>query len=224
MRLILALLLATILASAVFAAWPALDLATARLFYDGTTFPIAANRPVEALRVTLWAAEDAGFVACLVLALRRRRVLGLTPRDWLNQTLVFLLGPGLLVTVILKPIWHRARPFQTVEFGGTSPFTRAWQIGADCCGNRSFVSGEAAGAMALAIGLTLILMRNRGRLGSGVYRLGLSITWAVPLVTAWQRMAAGRHFLSDVVLASLLVALLAAVLHRRPRPQALLTS
>ena len=154
--------------------------------------------------------------------------LNLSARDWLFQMLIFLLGPGLIVNGLLKPIWGRARPFQVVEFGGVAQFTPAWIVNDACCGYRSFVSGEMAGATALAICLCLVLRANRAELGGSLYRCGLVLTFAVPLFTAWQRMAAGRHFLSDIVLAALVVLLLAATLHRilgRPSPkQALLTS
>ena len=214
MRLIWALLLATLLASAAFAAFPTLDLATARLFNDGSSFPIAANRPVEALRMTLYAAEDAGFLLTLILILRRRPFLNLQPRQWLGQMLLFLLGPGLIVNGILKPFWGRARPFQITEFGGPAAFSRAWQVSDQCCGYKSFASGEMAGATALAICLTIILRANRLALGRNLYWMGLGIAALLPLVTAWQRMAAGRHFLSDIVISALLVSLLAALLHR----------
>ena len=214
MRLILSLLLATLLASAVLVTFPSLDLATARLFYDGTAFPIAANRPVEAVRVALYAAEDLGFLLTLALAMRRRPFLNLTARQWLFQMLVYLLGPGLIVNGILKRFWGRARPFQVTEFGGSAPFSRAWAISDQCCGNTSFVSGEMAGATALAISLAMILHANRLRTGEKVYWLGLLATLALLLVTAWQRMAAGKHFLSDIVISALLVCLMAAVLQR----------
>lgn len=214
MRLILALLLATLLASAVFVAYPGLDLAAAALFYDGKAFPIAANRPVEAVRIALYTAEDLGFLVTVGLALLRRPFLNLTPRQWLFQMLVYLLGPGLIVNGVLKRFWGRARPFQVTEFGGSAPFSRAWAISNQCCGNTSFVSGEMAGATALAISLAMILHANRLRTGEKVYWLGLLATLALPLVTAWQRMAAGKHFLSDIVISALLVCLMAAVLQR----------
>ena len=228
MRLILTLLLATVLASAVLVAFPTVDLATAQVFYNGITFPIEANRPVETIRMALYAAEDVGFLLTLALTLRRQTFLNLAPRDWLFQMLIFLLGPGLLVNGILKRLWNRPRPFQITDFGGKADFSRAWAVSDQCCGYRSFVSGEMAGATALAICLTLILRANRQNLGPILYRAGLALTLSLPLFTAWQRLAAGRHFLSDVAIAALLTALLAAMLHRivyrdRP-PQALLTS
>ena len=228
MRLILALLLATSLASAVFIVFPDIDLAAAALFYDGKSFPIAANRPVEAVRVALYAAEDIGFLLTLVLTLRRKPFAMVSARGWLFQMLVFLLGPGILVNGLLKPVWGRARPFQIEDFGGTAPFAPAWSISDACCGYRSFVSGEMAGATALAVCLILLLCANRTEVGAFLYKTGLVLSLGVPLFTAWQRMAAGRHFLSDIVLAALLTLLLAATLRQMlggpDARQALLTS
>ena len=214
MRAILSLLLATLLASAVFVAFPAIDTATAALFYDGAGFPIAANHPVEALRMALYVGENLAFLVVLALTLLKRPRLNLSPRDWLFQLLIFLGGPGIIVNGLLKRFWGRARPFQTTNFGGTEDFTPAWVINPAGHGNLSFVSGEMAGATALAICLIMILRANQTRLGANLYRIGLAISLSLPLFTAWQRMAAGRHFLSDVVIAALLIGLLAAVLHR----------
>lgn len=228
MRLILALLLATLLASAVLAALPGIDLAAAGAFYNGRVFPIAANRSVEAVRVALYWIEDLGFLVTLALALRGRPFLNLSGKDWLFQMLVYLLGPGLIVNAILKPFWGRARPFQVTSFGGSAPFSRAWAISDHCCGNTSFVSGEMAGATALAISLIMILRANRPRLGDSFYRMGIFAVLLLPLWTAWQRMAAGKHFFSDIVVSALLVCLLAAVLRRllprKAAPQPVLTS
>ena len=216
MRTVAALALAALAASWLFAAYPALDVAASGLFFNGSSFPIAGNPWVEALRNALIYAEDGGFLVVLIawFASRKRPIANLQPRDWAFQAWVFLLGPGLLVNGVLKRLWGRARPFMTQDFGGQAQFSRAWEFADQCARNCSFVSGEAAGATALAICLCGILRANRGRITPLAYRLGLGLAFLLPLVTAWQRMAAGRHYLSDVVLGSLLVCLLAAVLRR----------
>ncbi len=230
MRAIYAFAVTLLAASLLFSAYPSLDLATSRLFFNGTTFPIAANPFVEVVRVSLIVAEDAGFLAVLTLSLfaRKTPVLNLTARDWLFQTLIFGLGPGLIVNGILKRFWGRARPFRIGEFGGDATFSRAWAISDQCSGNCSFVSGEMAGATALAICLVMILRANRQNLTINRYRMGMVAALCLPVVTGWQRIAVGRHFLSDTVIAALLVALLAAVLHRiicrKRRAKPLLTS
>ena len=216
-RLIAALMVALIAGSLIFYAFPAIDLSTAGLFYDGQTFPIAASRPVEALRELLYITEDAGFLLTLVLAFlaaRQGTVLNLRCRDWLYQASIFVLGPGLIVNRILKTFWGRARPYQIEAFGGTKTFSSAWVISDQCATNCSFTSGEMAGATALAICLCLVLRANSTRMTPFARRIGLALILAIPLLTAWQRMGAGRHFLSDVVISALIVMLLAALLNR----------
>ena len=222
-QLILALLVGLGAASLVFYAVPALDLSTASLFYDGQGFPIASNRPIEALRMLMYMAEDVGFlltVAFALVSVRRGRVLNLAYRDWLYQASIFLLGPGLIVNGILKRFWGRARPYQITAFGGDKDFAPAWVISDQCAANCSFVSGEMAGATALAVALFIILQANQGRMTPASHRMAQGLALAIPLLTAWQRMAVGRHFLSDVVIAGFLVAVLAAVLrpviYRKP--------
>ncbi len=201
--------LTLLVASALFAAVPAVDLAASHLFYDGSAFPVAQNRLIEALRLTLYGAEDLAAVLTLGLALvtgwTGRALWRLAPRDWLFSFAVFAAGPGLLVNGILKPLWGRARPDAVAEFGGMARFTPAWAISDQCQADCSFVSGEMAGAVALAV---LFGLLARG--GRAVWAL----VWIIPLFTAWQRVAAGRHFLSDVVLSAVMVALIAAVLAR----------
>lgn len=215
MRAIIALVFAVLAASWLFAAHPNLDIATSGLFYDGTTFPIAANPWVNGLRNALIWAEDGGFVLVLIawLASRKGPILNLPARAWAFQALVFLLGPGVIVNGLLKRQWGRARPFMTQDFGGNAQFSTAWQVADQCARNCSFVSGEAAGATALAISICMVLRANRHLMPPLVYQMGVGAALLLPLVTAWQRMAAGRHYLSDVVLGALLVALLAALLH-----------
>lgn len=213
--MILALVVALITASVLFAVVPDLDIATAWLFYDGTTFPVSGEPWIEALRNGLIVAEDVTFLIVLGLSLvPRKTILNLGQVDWAYLTAIFLLGPGLIVNGILKRFWGRARPFRIEEFGGTAHFSKAWTFSDQCAANCSFVSGEMAGAMALAIAMIVVLNANRIRISPRIYRVGQVLSLALPMVTAWQRMAAGRHFLSDVVLSALLTALVAALLHR----------
>jgi lipid A 4'-phosphatase len=222
MRAIAALALAVLAASWLFAAYPNLDIATSGLFYDGTTFPIASNPWVNGLRYALIWAEDGGFALVLIawVSSRKGPIFALPTRAWAFQALVFVLGPGVIVNGLLKRQWGRARPFMTQDFGGNAQFSKAWEFADQCARNCSFVSGEAAGATALAISICMILRANRHLMAPLVYQMGVGAAVLLPLVTAWQRMAAGRHYLSDVVISILLVALLAALLHWLFAPKA----
>jgi lipid A 4'-phosphatase len=214
-RVIAAVLASLGAASLIFYAVPAIDLYLSGLFYNGQTFPIASIRPVEWLRILLYMAEDAGFLLTLAAALyaaRRGTILNLRCRDWLYQASIFVLGPGLIVNRILKSFWGRARPYQITTFGGDKHFSPAWVISDQCASNCSFSSGEMAGATALAVCLSLVLRANRDRMDPTTHRLAQIMTLALPLLTAVQRITVGRHFLSDVVISTLIVLLIAALL------------
>ncbi len=207
---------ALLVASVIFLAYPELDLTVSALYFDGTGFPVQQNRLIETLRTASRLSQNGAALAALGLcgwaAWRRRTILRLTARDWGFNFVLFACGPGVLVNGIMKPLFGRARPFRVTEFGGDLTFSAAWNVSDQCQIGCSFVSGEAAGATALAILLARLLQANRGVPGAIPHRLGLGLVMALPLVVAWQRVAAGRHFLSDVVLGILLVALLADLL------------
>ena len=68
--------------------------------------------------------------------------------------------------------------------------------------------------MAMAISVLLILFLLRQRLSMVVYRAGQAATLAMLAFVGFQRIAAGRHFLSDVLLSWLFVGAIALVLAR----------
>jgi lipid A 4'-phosphatase len=212
--------LAILAGYAVYALWPGLDLAVTRLFFDGNGFPVQQMRGVEAVRMALYIAEDVvPFVALGLAFAARRGVLGLGRRDWVYAFSLFVTGPGLMANVITKPIWGRARPRAIVEFGGTLEYTQPWQFSDQCRAGCSFVSGEMAGATALALVLGMVLLANRAAMGPVARGLAWACIAAIPAFTAWQRIAAGRHFLSDVVFGALFTLALASLLRlafRRP--------
>lgn len=215
-RLIPILLALTGCVFLVFGLWPGIDLAVASAFYHVTQFPLRQMGWIEALRNALW---DVSILVPVIALFgtagawfRGGWILGLPARIWGYVLLLFLLGPGLLVNVLLKSHWGRARPTQVVEFGGTAQFTPYYQISDQCTRNCSFVSGEGSGSMAMAISALLILSYLRPRLSPSAYRAGQFATWLMLLFVGFQRVAAGGHFLSDVVLAWLFTALIGAIL------------
>jgi lipid A 4'-phosphatase len=148
-------------------------------------------------RAHLWLAAAGRLLA-------RWGVLDLPPRKALYVLLCLLLGPGLLVNVVLKDNWGRARPSQTIEFGGTQayspPFTRSDQ----CVRNCSFVSGEVSlGFWWLSFAFAAP-RRHRAGLAAAAIALGT--------VFGLIRVAEGGHFLSDAVMSALLTAAVCALL------------
>lgn len=201
----------------IFGAWPGLDLWVSGLFFASKTgFDGFASSGWNQLRLAIWRLSE------LVLALSILAYLTqlLVPFPLLRATrrlsgfaaLLYLLGPGLLVDVLLKPFWGRARPAQVSEFGGTLAFSPPHVLSHQCTSNCSFVAGEMAGAVALAVVLFLVLDRMKGRISLSHRRIVQGLILLVPLFVGVQRIAAGRHFLSDVLLSTIFVLLCAVLL------------
>lgn len=201
----------------IFGAWPGLDLWVSGLFFASKTgFDGFASGGWNQLRLAIWRLSE------LVLALSILAYLTqlLVPFPLLRATrrlsgfaaLLYLLGPGLLVDVLLKPFWGRARPAQVSEFGGTLAFSPPHVLSHQCTSNCSFVAGEMAGAVALAVVLFLVLDRMKGRISLSHRRIVQGLILLVPLFVGVQRIAAGRHFLSDVLLSTIFVLLCAVLL------------
>jgi lipid A 4'-phosphatase len=212
------LIRAFLLTAAVFVLWPGIDLRVTRAFYvKGFGFPYDGAPWLVALRWAIWRLTEAMILlaaAGLALPAIRRRVPEIGARDWSFVLLLYLIGPGLLVNGLLKSNWGRARPYQVAEFGGTAAFTPPLEIAGQCASNCSFVSGEGAGAVALAISILFLIACLRMRLPRRVERVGVWLAVAIGLVGPALRLIAGRHFLSDTIFAALLVAGVAVALHR----------
>jgi lipid A 4'-phosphatase len=107
--------------------------------------------------------------------------------------LVFLLGPGLIVNVILKDHWGRPRPRQVDLFGGSMQYQYVWQHGYAGTG-KSFPSGHAAAGFFLITPFFALRHRKR-RLARIFLVLGIGYGSLMGI----GRIAQGGHFLSDVV-------------------------
>jgi lipid A 4'-phosphatase len=224
-RALAALLVACVLTFAVFARWPGLDLWVTGLFHDPKAGFAAVDKGFpNTLRLVVWRLSEAMLAAALAALVvgfwTRADALAVPRRVWTYVLLLYLLGPGLLVDAILKPVWGRARPEDVTEFGGALRFTPPHVISGECARNCSFTAGEVAGVIALAISVLLILGSLRPVVSVLVWRSSLAVMGLVSLFVAFQRIAGGRHFLSDAIFSSLFVAIVALVLHlvlfRRP--------
>jgi lipid A 4'-phosphatase len=189
---------ATIVVSVIAIAYPTIDQATTRMFYDGAgRFP-ARNMPaLRAVHVMgYWATYlvVAALLALLVARLSRSRFAdAVSWRAWWFLTLGLALGPGLIVNGLLKPLTNRPRPVQTDLFGGHHPFVAAWSLGESGLDHRSFASGEAAAAMYLVAFAFVVAAPWRKSIA------GLAVLWA--FVISLNRIAFGAHYLSDVLVA-----------------------
>jgi lipid A 4'-phosphatase len=201
----------------IFGIWPGLDLWVSGLFFASKTgFDGFASGSWNQLRLMIWRVSELvlalsilayliQLIAPFPLLRAMRRLTGFTAA-------LYLLGPGLLVDVLLKPVWGRARPAQVTEFGGTLAFSPPHVPSHECSSNCSFVAGEMAGAVALAVVLFLVLDRLKSRISLSHQRIAQGLILLVPLFVGVQRIAAGRHFLSDVLLSTIFVLLCAVLL------------
>ena len=210
-NIVVLLLVLTLLTGAVFAIWPGLDLAVSAGFRGNDGFPGAdpVLRASRAVLLYLPLVTLAAFVLAWTLARfgvplpERLRPSG--------RSLIFLvvgmaLGPGLLVNLVLKDHWHRPRPVQVSDFGGSLDFRPWYRSDGDCSSNCSFVSGETSAAFWLVAPASLAPPPLRGPAIAAALLAGV--------VTGGLRMAFGGHFLSDVLFAALLTLLIVAGLRR----------
>jgi lipid A 4'-phosphatase len=116
--------------------------------------------------------------------------------------LVLAIGPGLIVNDLFKEHWGRARPAQTVIFGGQKEFTPAYVISDQ--GGYSFSSGHTAGAFFL-VALALLARRNRA--------FWMSLAFVYGILVSYVRIAAGGHFFSDTVVSFFIVYITSLMLY-----------
>ncbi len=106
------------------------------------------------------------------------------------------LGPGLLVNAVFKDNWGRPRPRETVDFGGTHSYVPAFVYNSKGNG-KSFPCGHCSVGFVIAAPAVLLASRRARYALIGIATiLGFSLGIA--------RMAAGGHFLSDVLAAGLI--------------------
>ncbi len=159
--------------------WPIADLWFWRLFYK------AAPALTALLAITGLLMIVAGAIV---------------PEEWshfrlygLFILLVVVLGPGLFVNAIFKDHWGRPRPREVQTFDGKHEYLPPLLKGPSGRG-KSFPCGHCSVAYALSA-LWLVLRRRHPRLGWGLLALSLVLGGYL----GYARMAAGAHFLSDVI-------------------------
>ncbi len=180
-----------------------LDITATRLFFhpeNADVWPVSSERLWSLFyRATPWITGSfaiAGVVMVVIGLVRenakRFRLYGLF------ILLCVVLGPGLVINVVLKDHWGRPRPRQIVEFGGKFDYVRPF-IPARTNG-KSFPCGDASVGFLFFTGWWL-WRRSRPK------RAALSLMAGLTLGTLLGigRMAAGAHFLSDVVWSALIV-------------------
>lgn len=193
-----------VVVAVVFTLGARLDLFVSGLFFADGQFPLAHSGFLEVVRQVIWVITLLVAVGCLIgwgLSFRFD-VPGVPKRLWAIASGIFILGPGLLVNGFFKAYWGRARPSDVEAFGGVQDFSPALMSADECMRNCSFVSGEAAGAVALAVVAYLLTSSMQDATLKQRIRTGALV---LAVVGASLRIMTGRHFLSDVLFAALVV-------------------
>ena len=144
-----------------------------------------------------------------MLAVGRWRHRPVEYRAGLFLTLLFIIGPGLIVNHGFKNHWGRPRPHQVQEFDGQHAFVPVGSPGPLQQHNSSFPSGHAAVAFYL-MGPGFIVHAHRRRLSQSLIFGGLLFGGVMALV----RVIQGGHFVSDVLTSAAIVYFTAVILSR----------
>ena len=187
-----------VVTSLFFALFPGVDVWFSSLFYvPGGGFPTGTIPISLALRELGSDLVRIAVVALLVIVVLKfavpTRPSLVAPRDTLFILATLVVGPGILVNWVFKDHWGRPRPVSIDAFSGSHAFLPAWHMSDACTSNCSFVSGEASSAIWLIALAVLVPL---------VWRpLTVRILAVLALILSLNRIAAGGHFLSDVLLA-----------------------
>ena len=118
---------------------------------------------------------------------------------WSSQVLTVVI----IINLILKNFWGRARPGDVVELGGENVFTPWYEFSNACDTNCSFVSGDSSVGFSIIV-FYLITKNN----------LFFYFSIFSGLFFGFIRILAGGHFLSDVIFSGLIVILLNLLLYK----------
>ncbi len=198
--------------------FPKLDLRVSALFFEDTSCEVWARLNPDATRCGLFWLDHQLFyrwirrilnpipilAACCLVAALLAKFLNPSKVNLPSNTVIlkghlvsFFLGPMIMVNWVVKPLWGRSRPFQTIDFGGYENYTSVLRWGQECSGNCSFVSGEVASMAWLLLGIQTLPKHVRF--------VATMICAVLVLVVAYGRLAAGRHFISDIIFSLFLV-------------------
>ena len=178
-----------------------LDVAAARLFFRPDArdhWPLARDFPWLILyRAAPWITASllGAGLAAFALSFTARR------RHWRGAAILVLLavitGPGLIGNVVLKDHWRHPRPRDLVELGGAMRYVPSPLIGRE--GGASFPCGHCTVGFLYGLGWWIF-----GRRHPRWAAVSLGAGLAAGTLLGIGRMAAGAHFLSDVVWSALL--------------------
>jgi lipid A 4'-phosphatase len=120
--------------------------------------------------------------------------------------LAVILGPGLIINLVLKNHWGRARPRQLVEFGGSSVYSQP--LVPFRASGKSFPCGHCSVGYLYGIGWW-VWRRSHPRWAAASLATGL----AVGTLLGIGRLTDGGHYLSDAAWSALIALGIAHVLY-----------
>ncbi|MFT7003549.1 MAG: lipid A 4'-phosphatase [Sulfurimonas sp.] len=193
--------------SLIFIFFPKIDLSIASIFYDGKEFPLNGTwieelfyhsvRPL----IIIFALSSIGIF--FYNFIKKKDVLNINTKVIIYIVLVLSIAPALIVNTTLKENWGRARPAQIIDFGGQKEFTPAFIPSNQ--GGYSFSSGHSAAAFSF-LGFALLAKRRQ--------KLFIALALTYGIFVSLARMAAGGHFLSDVVTSFFIVYITTHILYK----------
>ena len=130
------------------------------------------------------------------------KILNKPLRDWTFLFSCLVLGTGVIVNSIFKSFWGRARPNDTLVFGGEQPFTIPWLNVDYCEANCSFVSGDVS---FFTLSLAILLIFNKQTWNIFAY--------AAIILISLLRIMEGDHFLSDTIMSFIITYVVIKVLY-----------
>jgi lipid A 4'-phosphatase len=209
-RSLIATLALLVLAAGVFALWPELDRDVAELFYrQGQGF--LGHGGVWGPARGFFNVAPFVFLAVSAIFYLCRRFGFPAPCAPTGRALAFLIvtmivGPGLVVNLGLKDHAHRPRPTQTQDYGGPYEFRPWYRFDGGCKKNCSFVSGEASEGFWMIAPASLAPPPIRP--------LAIAAAIIFGAAASLLRVAAGGHYLSDVILAALITLIIIQIAYR----------
>lgn len=181
-----------LISSLTFILLPQIDLFVAGLFYDGKSFVLNGTLFEKFFYYSVKPVILTFVVSTLLIFVynffMKKNIFGINAKVMLYVFLFLSIAPGLIVNFTLKENWGRARPAQIVQFGGDKEFTPAFIRSNQ--GGYSFSCGHNAAAFSL-VGFALLARKRR--------RFWIYLTIVYGILVSIARMAAGGHFLSDVI-------------------------
>ena len=151
--------------SIMFFIFPTIDITVSGVFYKGggSFFANSFDWNVYLLRKIILPFIASVIVLVPVIGIpyclfTKKNFLTLTLNNLSYLFLSSLLSLGIVVNVILKNLWGRVRPNDTIIFGGDQPFSIPWLKVSHCDHNCSFVSGDVS-AYTLLLALILVFSK-----------------------------------------------------------------